>query len=813
MRRAIMVALLLSMALVPVAQGSGGVIDSVVVIGDGEIGEGPIEVNITLLGVGGASSASINWSATLTDIEGNIIDSDNGNVLVDDGVADYVETMLGDAPLGLSNLTISLSGDVGTPGQDQWTTYQTTIQRLRPLDVSIGSPIFNPVDSGGSETGNLTINDGDYVRIDVPVINGGDVEWNGSLNLSLDSSELSSQTVDIGGDSTVIYSFLTNQVSEGAHFVNATLDGPLDSDPSDDLFFEQFEVGPPPLPLLELSLERLVEPEAGSQIEWALMANNTGESTFDGEIICLFDGEQIFSASVIIEVSNSSNLTVSMISKPGELVCTSSEARTSSTINASETVSMTSAIFIGAGHSTPSLLGGPWHAGDEITLSMLLRNEGDAIGSASMQVEIDGITHNGSTTTLEGGKAGEVGHDFSFSTAGDHIVNWSVVSIDGAVDSNLSGSIQIPVLPSQVVVIEIEDVDVVEDGVIISWAVELSEGRDRMVILNFGAIQDGLKGEKVIEERHLMAGKTYGSMNIGFQDGQQVFASLSESGWTIGFGSYTEDEADMPQFTVTPQITVNPSTQPAVPKVGGQVTVYYTLSNTGSGSTPQGQIVITDGTGQILASDVSPEIDSGSTDSSTVVTWPPGENVKLIVTWHIDGQSVSDEVMILSESVEVTVDDFTMPWGGILGGLAVGMILIFAIRIKNSPEKEKKGKKKKEKKSQSKDEKVEVACPSCDRRLRVPSTYSGGVRCPECETKFDVEGEKEDIEDEQQDSTDSHDESEQTVEDEPEILWSSSSDDILGCPKCTRKLKVPYDRRPAKARCPACETIFEARAE
>ena len=205
MRRAIMVALLLSMALVPVAQGSGGVIDSVVVIGDGEIGAGPIEVNITLLGVGGASSASINWSATLTDIEGNIIDSDNGNVLVDDGVADYVETMLGDAPLGLSNLTISLSGDVGTPGQDQWTTYQTTIQRLRPLDISIGAPIFNPVDSGGSDTGNLTINDGDYVRIDVPVINGGDVEWNGSLNLSLDSSELSNQTVDIDGDSTVLY--------------------------------------------------------------------------------------------------------------------------------------------------------------------------------------------------------------------------------------------------------------------------------------------------------------------------------------------------------------------------------------------------------------------------------------------------------------------------------------------------------------------------------------------------------------------------------------------------------------------------------
>ena len=35
-------------------------------------------------------------------------------------------------------------------------------------------------------------------------------------------------------------------------------------------------------------------------------------------------------------------------------------------------------------------------------------------------------------------------------------------------------------------------------------------------------------------------------------------------------------------------------------------------------------------------------------------------------------------------------------------------------------------------------------------------------------------------------------------------LFSSSDNDILGCPKCTRKLKVPYDKRPVKARCPAC---------
>ena len=223
MRRAVLVALLLSLALVPSVQSTGGVIDAVSITGDGEVGEGPVTVNITLIGVGGASSASVNWSVQLSAMEGTVIDSDSGNALIDDGVNHYVETMLGDAPLGLSNLTVVLSGDIGTPGQDQWTTYHAIIQRLRPLDVSIGEPIFNPVDSQGNDTGNLSINDGDYVRIDVPVINDGDVPWNGSLDLSLDSLNIDSQNVNISGDTTQIYSVLTSQISEGLHHVNATL--------------------------------------------------------------------------------------------------------------------------------------------------------------------------------------------------------------------------------------------------------------------------------------------------------------------------------------------------------------------------------------------------------------------------------------------------------------------------------------------------------------------------------------------------------------------------------------------------------------
>ena len=94
MRRAIVVAFILSVALIPIVKATGGVIDSVQISGNGEIGEGPIDVNISLIGVGGASSSSVNWNVSLSDSDGNLIDYANGNSLVDDGVLTYVETTL-----------------------------------------------------------------------------------------------------------------------------------------------------------------------------------------------------------------------------------------------------------------------------------------------------------------------------------------------------------------------------------------------------------------------------------------------------------------------------------------------------------------------------------------------------------------------------------------------------------------------------------------------------------------------------------------------------------------------------------------------
>ncbi|MCS5534515.1 MAG: hypothetical protein NZ802_01535, partial [Candidatus Poseidoniales archaeon] len=35
-------------------------------------------------------------------------------------------------------------------------------------------------------------------------------------------------------------------------------------------------------------------------------------------------------------------------------------------------------------------------------------------------------------------------------------------------------------------------------------------------------------------------------------------------------------------------------------------------------------------------------------------------------------------------------------------------------------------------------DKVEMDCPSCDTRIRVPSDYSGKVKCPACDHSFDA---------------------------------------------------------------------------
>jgi ribosomal protein S27E len=162
---------------------------------------------------------------------------------------------------------------------------------------------------------------------------------------------------------------------------------------------------------------------------------------------------------------------------------------------------------------------------------------------------------------------------------------------------------------------------------------------------------------------------------------------------------------------------------------------------------------------------------------------------------------------------------------GSLAGLLIGLVTRTVMRARaGEPLISSKSKVVKTKKEAPVpvDEKVEVSCPSCSQKLRVPSTYSGVAKCPACAQTFPVESVgKEEVlpEDDIEDVFEEEAEDEKSVEEDVESesveqeASSSSDNDVILCPDCEQKLKVPYDRRPVKARCPACKCQFRALKE
>ena len=777
MRRAIMLVFLLALFPIQIAQANGGVIESVQISGNNEVGAGIIAFDMAL---SSPITETINWTATLKDLEGVIIDFKSGSILVESNSVN-VTAQLGDAPLGLSNLSIYLENG------ENWSTM---IHRLRPLDISLAQMVITPVNQDGTNA-NSTMRDGDFARVDVPVVNDGDFNWSGNLSLSVIDGALELQSIVAPSDSSTIISFQIGPFSEGIHDIEAYLSSVGDADSMNENISAQLEVGPSSLPTIILTLNRIMEPVPGQEITWNLSAENTGEIAFEGNITCSFGGSMFFDVQTNISVGQTIYLEPSVIAFKQILVCNTTHQRVINNASISDFLDIESAFFIGAGHNIPTLLGGPWHEGDVVTLSLLVRNEGDMGGNSSLNVIKDELVSSGETLELDEDKAGEITLELSWSQAGVYTIPW-FVSGQGEVDSSLEGNLTIPILSAQVLILDLTNIEIVDGEVIADWEIELSAGKSRALTLEFGKEKDGQRSEMLSFDRDIMTGITSGTIILGQIDGEVIYFSAEVSDWVIGFGSDLDTEMQLPENEPMPIITISKSPQPSTPSEGEKVTLFYNLKNDGTGTIPAGTIVFTTSDGTILAT-VESESIVDSKDSSIVVTWPEGDVVKVVVTWYAGDLQTSNSISVSSTVKVIQTADFLIPWGGILGGLGIGIGLILVIRIRNGPTKVAK---KKPKPSQTISDKVEVACPNCDRRLNVPNTYSGKVGCPECETKFAVEAES------------------PSEEKEPEIieeLWSASDNDILACPKCTRKLKVPFDKRPAKARCPACETIFEAR--
>ena len=587
-----------------------------------------------------------------------------------------------------------------------------------------------------------------------------------------------------------------------------------------------------------------VNPNLGDSINWTISIENSGESTFDTSIFCSFPtGVQILNESISVPAEQNQTWIVSVDVRPGQLDCSvtsSQRLHDDSMTSASHVYDMSAGHLMRAGSDGLTITGGPFHVGDPLPVAILIHNGGDFSGVGTLEVREGDSDGNNmgpwfslETRTLEVGSSLELGSEHLTSVSGEIQIEWRIVSTDSLVANDLSGAISLIVQPSQSLDVSIpSSVWTLSDGLVVEVTTTLSPGESRLVLLDVGT--SGASGDlsQITAEILLSPGQRTLTYNLGHPTASSLaWAELTPIAWTSS--SVAEDEVTLIRPNPQTSVTID-SVSPATPTSGEPVSISYTLANEGGGDTLSGDLMLIDlkHDGEVLWTGTAPVVASGETTTASfsLAEWPSSSVVDLSLIWHTSSTDATGTHSFLSQTAQTSEEGFTLDWisilYGSLSGLFIGLVTRTVMRARAGKpllsRRERGERKAKPKRTVSKvvDEKVEVACPACDQRLRVPSTYSGTARCPACAQTFPVEAVEvevsetpdvdEEIEKVEEEVESVPDQAQPTPVVSDEEKTSSSSDDVILCPDCQQKLKVPYDRRPVRARCPACKCEFRA---
>ena len=815
----------MTVILVPLVSASGG--SAVIEVSSIQLSEmdtfenSNLEVPFTIVEQSGID-ADIEVSVLISTLEGMELHNQSTNYTILASSSTPINYSFPNMPYGFSNLVVTMTGDTGTVDSNYVTEFNRTIQRLRPAQLSIEEITVIPVDSSGNPTGNESIRDGDYAIISASVENLGDLQWSSDIEVMITGQDiLESHMIGatFSATTTTITQFYSssqfNETNLSSQFsVNVSISSPP---PSQNELFQitTFEVGPPPLARIDMNLLHLnPDVNAGGVALWNLSIENNGDLDYNGTITCIFSGGEIeYSNSIDLSPTNNITIPISASARPGILSCQTDGQRIwdDSISPVYSTLSMTAAAFEAAGSSTPAALGGPWHKGDAATFSMLVRNHGDSDGMVQLRCEINGIVSLSEPLSLAIDAAGEVSVSIQMTTTGQTQVNWSLVSSNGAIDSGLEGIINIPVSSQQSIVPQINTVEWSSaEGISFTWQVELDTGVEREIQLRLGYDSGGSEIYLYDSIITLYPGMTTGQYVIGHVDADKVAIRVNSVNWTLGPGASSATKL-VPTERPVYSILMNPLSSPRDPTKGDEASITVGISNTGLVDGISGHLLLIDANGNLLAqSDTDILLAGEEKEIILSIVWPSGSDVGLSVKWSVGQQIItSSQTYTSGVAVSSSSQSYDIPWIGIISGIAIAGVVILAMRLKNtskestsvSPQsKSQTPKAKKQKSTKSKatassnDRKVQVGCPECARQLRVPSSYSGKVRCPDCSTRFDVT---------------SRDEPRQEEEIE-EIVEQEKKE--IACPDCAQSLRVPTDYA-GSVRCPACKVVFKANSE
>ncbi|MDA0877556.1 MAG: hypothetical protein O3B05_01645 [archaeon] len=814
LRALLLVAVLLSLSL-PVAAANDGV--AIVVSSlPTEVVDVDLEEALTIEVAAEGSGGNVEVSFSITNAESIVVWNRSAAVVLGTGEAEDVTVNLSDIPFGNHTVEVVLTGDVLASNVTHVANATVAVHRDHPRDISILASNSDRLEAltPDAQPSGLDARDGDRVAWFVTLRNLGGTPWSGILAATFvqgTTNESMEVNVEVNASSDLQVVLHTNATwVEGSLELNATLLNVDDDNSADDAFAWSATIAPPPLPALAFSLEATSVPEQpGDALSHHLWVNNTGEAVFNGSISCFWGDGQAYDATGNVSIGIGAGLlfNLSGTARDGLLVCSAGGARLAagSPTNVSDALSMPSAVFELVAGGAPLALNGPWDVGDDVTWSAIVRNIGDREGHASLVLTSGAFQHETEPVLLGPGEAAELRLTFPLEDAGIGLWSWAVESEDGSVVDG-RGMTPLDVHDAPSLHMEMGPLGIDEQrGVVVPWSVNLTSSRAREAVLEVGHGSPGAWVWSTAVPLLLDGGWVEGEAALGWPSAERVAVRLTPVEWTADGGPLLLSEAvdgTSPSLTLQLQRQV----QPADPTPGASVTVTLTVSNEGDKQSTEGSVHLIAGRGAVLAAEPLPSLSPGEQqDLRFTVVWPEGSTVDMTAYAWNDAGLVLAQLSYDVSTVEQG-DTLAVPWRSVALGssAAVVLLLVESIRRRSprSPKTPSEGKVAPQPSASSspsseEEAKVEVACPSCERSLRVPASYDGAVRCPDCKERFEVHA---------------------TTVKEQEAPPASDADDVevvdlpdkidIACPACAQTLRVPASFS-GRVRCPACRNEFQ----
>ena len=476
-----------------------------------------------------------------------------------------------------------------------------------------------------------------------------------------------------------------------------------------------------------------------------------------------------------------------------------------------------------AGSPEIAITGEPVHKGDMLTASILVHNQGNSPQIVSLQIIQGNLSPiQGAGVEINPGSSREVSTSFLPSSVGSLILDWSVVSNGGGVARELNGSTTIEVLDSQSLDLVIDSINWdLENGLNSEVSLYLSQGRSRTVEIEISIVDQAIESTLQTFQFMMDPGKRDLILPLGNPSADSLIIRVTPISW-LATNNIEIQTTLVPPFLDLEVIAGVPN--PSAPIVGGSVLLPFSLTNNGNTPTLMGEVRVVRNSDRMILDSVNIEpVNSGGVvnDEFSINNWPNSKVVEVEIIWITSGQTKSKllEIETFSdpnEDAELPFDLMASIYGTISGLVIVIFVLVLYRTVSENVEDTGKSRSNQlrvsrgEKKKIRTAEKREVNCPECDQRLNIPYSHTGAVKCPACTSRFTVEAIPTNDEDKSENVSPSEPESIENNSVLSNDLIARSPTDMLTCPSCDQKLKVPLERRPVKARCPACRSEFLA---